>query len=51
MGGEGHTAREENVKNVHKILVGKPERKTCYGYKWVDNIKTDITEIRCGAVE
>jgi hypothetical protein len=35
-------------RNVYRILVGKPERKTPLGgpkRRWVDNIKIDLREI------
>jgi hypothetical protein len=39
------------IKNAHKILVGKPERKRPLGkhrHKWEDNIKVDHREIGFG---
>jgi hypothetical protein len=37
------------MKNVYRILVGKPEGKRLLGRpkrRWVDNIKMDLREIR-----
>jgi hypothetical protein len=37
----------EEMKNAHKILVGKPERKRSFvtpTRKWEDNIKMDLKE-------
>jgi len=38
------------MRNVFKILVGKPEGKRPLGRRrrWVDNIRMDIREIRVG---
>jgi hypothetical protein len=46
----GRTCSTNGVegKNTYRILVGKPERKTSQERprrRWVDNIKTDLTEI------
>ena len=40
-------------RDVHKVLVGKPEGKTTLGrprHKWEDNIKMDLQEVggSCG---
>ena len=40
-------------RGVHRVLVGKPERKTPLGRprrRWEDNIKMDLQEVggRCG---
>jgi hypothetical protein len=40
--------------NVYWILIRKPERKTPLGRprrRWVDNIKTDLTEIGWGGMD
>jgi hypothetical protein len=37
------------MRNAHKILVGKPERKRPFGRprrRWEDNIRMDLREIR-----
>jgi hypothetical protein len=44
----GHVARMGEMRNAHRILVGKPEVKRPLGRprcKWVDNIKMDLGEI------
>ena len=41
----------EEMKGVHKILVGKPEGKRTLGRprrRWEDNIKTDLEEVGRG---
>jgi hypothetical protein len=37
-------------RNVHRVLVGKPEGKRP-GRRWEDGIKMDLREIGCGGVE
>ena len=47
----GHVASMEEVRGVHKILVGKPERKRPLGRprrRWEDNIKMDLEELGRG---
>ena len=44
----GHVARMEEGRVVHKVLVGKPERKRPLGRprrRWEDNIKVDLEEV------
>jgi hypothetical protein len=44
----GHLARMGQIKNLYKILIGKPERMRTFGRpkrRWVDNIKVDLTEL------
>jgi hypothetical protein len=44
----GHVARMGELRNVYRILVGKPEGKRPLGRprrSWVDNIKMDLREI------
>ena len=44
-------ARMEEGKGVHKVLVGKPERKKPLGRprrRWEDNIKMDLEEVGRG---
>ena len=46
-------ARMEEVRGVHKVLVGKPERKGPLGRprrRWEDNIKMDLEEVGRGCV-
>jgi hypothetical protein len=43
----GHVARMREMRNAHRILVGKPEGKRPLGRprrRWVDNIKIDLRE-------
>jgi hypothetical protein len=45
----GHVARMGKKRNAYRILEGKPEGKRPLGrtrYRWVDNIKMDLREIR-----
>ena len=47
----GHVARMEEGRGVHKVLVGKPERKIPLGgprRRWEDNIKMDLEEVGRG---
>ena len=47
----GHVACMEEGRGVHKVLVGKPERKTPLGrprHRWEDHIKTDLQEVGRG---
>jgi hypothetical protein len=42
------------VKDVYRILVGKPEGKRTLGRhrrRWEDNIKMDLKEVRCGCID
>jgi hypothetical protein len=44
----------EEKKNVNWLLVGKPEGKRPLGrprWRWVDNIKMDLVELRWGGVD
>jgi hypothetical protein len=39
---------------VHRVLVGKPERKRQLGRptrRWEDNIRIDLREVGCGCVD
>ena len=50
----GHVARMEEGRDVHKVLVGKPDGKRPLGRprrRWEDNIKMDLQEVGrgCGA--
>jgi hypothetical protein len=45
---EGHVAHMGDMRNVYKVLVGKPEGKGPLGRprrRWEDNIRTDLMEI------
>jgi len=47
----GHVARVGERRAVHRVLVGKPERKRPLGRprrRWEDNIKTDLQEVGGG---
>ena len=49
----GHVARMEEGRDVHKVLVGKPEGKRPVGRprrRWEDKIKMDLQEVgrSCG---
>ena len=47
----GHVARVEEGRGVHKVLVGKPERKRPFGRprrRWEGNIKTDLEVVGRG---
>ena len=47
-------ARMGEKRGVHMVLVGKPEGKRPLGRprrRWVDNIRMDLQEVRCGYVD
>ena len=49
--GAGHVARMGEGRGVHRVLVGKPERKRPLGKprcRWEGNIKMDLQEVRGG---
>jgi hypothetical protein len=44
----GHVARMGEIRGVHRVLVGKPERKRPLGKprcRWENNIKIDLQEV------
>ena len=46
-----HVARMGDDRGVYRVLVGKLERKRPLGRprgRWVDNIRMDLQEVRCG---
>jgi len=50
----GHVARMGEERGVYRVLLGKPEGKRPLGRprrRWVDNIRTDLQEVRCGYVD
>jgi hypothetical protein len=50
----GHVARMGVKLNAYRIFMGKPEEKRPLGRprcKWVNNIKTDLREIRWGGMD
>jgi hypothetical protein len=54
MGRSGHVARMGEKKNSYRILVGRPEGRRTLGrrrYRWEDNIKMDLREIKLGCVD
>jgi hypothetical protein len=47
----GHVARMGEERDMHRVLVGKPEGKRPLGRprrRWEDNIKTDLQEVGGG---
>jgi hypothetical protein len=41
-------------RGVYRVLVGKPEGNRPLGrpkHKWEDNIKMDLQEVECGAMD
>ena len=50
----GHEARMGERKGVYRVLVGKLEGKRPLGRprrRWEENIKMDLQEVGCGAME
>ena len=50
----GHVAHMGEEKEMYRVLVGKPEGKRPLGRprrRWVDNIRTDLQEVRCGYMD
>ena len=50
----GYVARMGDRTGVYRILVGKPEGKRPLGRprgRWEDNIKTDLQQVGCGAMD
>jgi len=50
----GHVARMGERKGVYRVLVRKPEGKRSLGRlrrRWQDNIKMDLQEVGCGAMD
>ena len=53
-GWAGHVAHMGVGRGVHRVLVGKPEGKRPLGRPrlgWEDNIKMDLQEVGCGAMD
>jgi hypothetical protein len=49
-----HVARIGERRDIHRILVGKPEEKRPLGItrrRWEDNIEMDIQEVGCGGMD
>ena len=50
----GHVARMGEERGVYRVLVGKPEGRRPLGrprHRWVDNIRMDLQEVRCGYMD
>jgi len=50
----GHVAYMGEGRDVHRVLVGKPEGRRPLGRsrrRWEDNIRMDIWEVGCGCVD
>ena len=50
----GHVASMGEGRGVYRVLVGKPEGKRPLGRprrRWEDNIKMDLQEVGCGAMD
>jgi hypothetical protein len=44
----------DGERSVYRVLVGKPEGKTQLGrarYRWEDNIRMDLLNVRCGGTD
>jgi hypothetical protein len=50
----GHAARMGEMRNAHRVFVGKAEGKRSFGiprFRWEDNIKMDLKEVGCEDVD
>jgi hypothetical protein len=50
----GHVACMGEVRGLHRVLVGEPERMGPLGrprHRWEDNIKMDFHEVGCGGMD
>jgi len=50
----GHVASVGEVRDVYRVLVGKPEGKRPLGRsrrRWVYNIRMDLQELGCGYMD
>jgi len=50
----GHVACMGEERGVYRVLVGKQERRRPLGRprrRWVDNIRMDLQEVRCGCMD
>jgi len=49
----GYVARMGEWWGVYRVLVGKPERRPLGRprRRWVDNIRMDLQEVRCGYMD
>jgi hypothetical protein len=51
---EGNVARMEEIRGVHRVLVGKSEGKRQLGRpgrRWEDNIKMNFQGMECGGMD
>ena len=50
----GHVVRMDERRGVHRVFVGKPERRRPLERsrrRWEDNIKMDLQEVECGGMD
>jgi len=50
----GHVARIDEMRDVYRVLVGKPEGKRPLARprrRWEDNIKMDLQEVGCWGMD
>jgi len=50
----GHVARMGEEMGVYRVFLGKPEGRRPLGRprrRWVDNIRLDLQEVRCGYMD
>jgi len=50
----GHVPRMSEERGACRVLAGKPEGRRPLGRprcRWVDNIKMDLQEVRCGYMD
>jgi len=50
----GHVAHMGEERGVYRVFVGKPEGRRPLGRprrRWVNNIRTDLQEVRCGYLD
>jgi len=50
----GHVERMCEERGIYRVLVGKPEGRRPLGRprrSWVDNIRMDLQEVRCGYMD
>jgi len=50
----GHVARVGERRDIHRVLVGKPEGKRPLGrsrHRWEGNIMMDLQEVECGGMD
>jgi len=50
----GHVTRMRERRDVYRVLVGKPERKSVLGrprLRWEDNIEVDLQDVGFGGMD